>query len=60
MNGAIADPSVINTKKLNKTKKNNIGANHHFLRSFKKDKNSINIENFDIFAPYLNIDFHNY
>ncbi len=54
MNGAIADPSVKIIRAPNNTRKIMIGANHHFLRCFRKSQNSDKIESLDIFiAPTL-------
>ena len=53
MKGAIAEPSVRIIKAPNNTRKIMIGANHHFLRTFRKSQNSESIESFDIVNPYL-------
>ena len=53
MNGAKAEPSVRTIKVPNRTRKKNIGASHHFLRTFRKSQNSDKIESFDIACPQL-------
>ena len=47
MNGANAEPSDNTIKKPRSTRKIIIGVNHHFLRFFKKSKNSLIIISFD-------------
>lgn len=51
MNGAIADPSVkiISAPKI--ARKNIIGINHHFFRTFIKSHNSFKIESLPIKPP---------
>jgi len=51
MKGAIAEPSDRVIKAPNNTRKIMIGANHHFLRTLRKSKNSKNIESLDIMYP---------
>ena len=53
INGAIADPSVRTIKAPKRARKITIGANHHFLRTFRKSQNSKRIESFDITCPQL-------
>lgn len=49
----MADPSVRITNAPKISKKKMMGANHHFLRTFKKLQNSDIIANFDIlFSSY--------
>jgi hypothetical protein len=48
MNGAKAEPSVRTIKVPNRTRKKNIGASHHFLRTLRNSQNSERIETFDI------------
>ena len=50
MNGAIAVPSVKTINIPNKSRKNIIGASHHFFRTFKNSQNSNNIDSLDINA----------
>ena len=44
----MAEPSVRTSNAPNKTRNKIIGANHHFLRTFKNTQNSDIIDNFDI------------
>ena len=53
MKGATADPSVNTKRAPNNTRRMIIGANHHFLRTLRKSKNSKSIESFDIVNPYF-------
>ena len=53
INGAIADPSVRTIKAPKRARKITIGANHHFLRTFRKSQNSESIESFDIVSLQL-------
>ena len=53
INGAIADPSVRTIKAPKRARKITIGANHHFLRTFRKSQNSESIESFDIACSQL-------
>ena len=48
MNGAIAVPSVKTIKVPNKSKKNTMGANQNFFRTFKNSQNSNSIDSLDI------------
>jgi len=48
MNGAKAEPSVRIIKVPKRARKIMIGANHHFLRTFRKSQNSERIESFDM------------
>ena len=61
MNGAIAVPSVNIKRVPNNTRKIMIGANHHFLRTFRKSKNSNRIDSFDIaFSSNINLTEYNH
>lgn len=53
MNGASAEPCVKMISPPRRMRKNNIGASHHFLRTFRKSHNSDKIESLLIVLPKI-------
>ena len=53
MKGATAEPSVKTIRAPNRKRKMIMGANHHFLRTFKNSQNSLAIDNLPITIPSL-------